>query len=197
MAAVATCKQIPYMVKGDKGYLSISFDSVLAENVTLTGSPTVAEQTTSALTVGTPSIYSGLALTTLKWNETYKTLTKVGAFAGYEYNTGDTINITGGTNATTGTYVVTGKANDNQIVLETSLGENASVADIAGTLAASKKILGEAVKPNRSIDVYVDSSAATAGTTYRLRATVTTTENSSTGVRIRDVLLKVIAQGTD
>lgn len=198
MPAVATCKQIPYMVVGDKGYLSISFDSVLDPGVTLTGTPTVAEVTTSAFTIGTPAIYTGLSLTTMSWNYLTNTLTKVGAFAGYDHNDHDTINITSGTNATTGVYQVNAKLNDDQIVLNTSLGGvNASVADIAGTLTASKLILGEPVKPSRSITVFMNSAAATAGTTYRFRVTVTTSENSNTGVRIRDILLKVIALGTD
>lgn len=198
MPAVATCKQIPYMVVGDKAFASISFDSVLDAGVTITGTPTVAEVTTTGFTVGTPAIYTGIAVTAMSWNHLTLVLTKVGAFVGYTFNSGDTINITSGTNVTEGTYEVTGKLNDNQIALKTSLGTiTANQADIAGTLAASKSILGEPVKPSRSITVFLNSAAATAGTTYRFRATVTTTENSSTGIRIRDFLLKVIALGTD
>lgn len=197
MAAVATCKQIPYVVVGDKGYLSVSFDTVLDPDVTLTGTPTVAEVTTSDFTIGTPAIYSGIALTGMTWAESGYILTKIGGFKAYRYEKGDTIVITGGTNATTGTYIVAGKIDDNRIALESSVGLNANQANIVGTLEASTYILGEPVRPDRSIVVFMNSAAATAGTTYQFRVTVTTTENSSTGVRIRDIRLKAIAPGTD
>lgn len=197
MAAVATCKQIPYMVVGDKGYVSVSFDPVLDADVTLTGTPTVAEQTTSDFTVGTPSIYTGIALTGMTFSSTGNVLKKIGGFTAYEFEEGDTINITSGTGATTGSYIVTGKIDDNRISLQSSLGTNVSQANVAGTLAASTHILGEPVRPNRSIVVFLDSTNATAGETYTFRVTVTTSENSNTGQRIRDIRMKVIAPGTD
>ena len=89
------------------------------------------------------------------------------------------------------------KIDDNRIALESSLGLNASQANIAGTLAASTIILGEPVRPNRSIIVYLDSTNAVAGTTYVFRVTVTTTENSSDGKRIRDFNVRAIAPGSD
>jgi hypothetical protein len=198
MPAVATCKQIPYMVLGDKGFVSVSFDPVLDAGVTLTGTPTVSEVGTSVFTIGTPALYTGLSVTGMRWNATTKVLSKTGGFIGYEYNRGDTIAVTGGTNATVGTYIVNDKLDDNKIVLESALGTGtANQADIAGTIAASKRILGDPVRPNRSITVFLDSVNAVAGTTYRFRVTVNTSENSNSGVRIRDILLKVIALGTD
>jgi len=198
MPAPSTCKQVPSIVLGDKWFASVSFDSLLDDGVTITGTPTVAEVTTSAFTVATPSIYAGLTLTGMRWDKDNLILSKTGAFVAYKYEAGDTISITSGTGATVSTYIVRSKVDDNKIALASSLGgETASQADIAGVLAASTYILGKAVRPNRSITVFLNSAAAVAGTTYRFRVTVTTTENANTGVRIRDILLKVTAVGAD
>lgn len=121
MASAATCKQQPYMVKGDKGYLYVDFSGVLDSGVTLTGTPTIAEVTTSGLTLSQKAV-------------------------------------------------------------------NAAAITMFGE---------QTVAIGKAAQVFVDTSSATAGTTYRIRVTATTTENSSTGVRIRDVLLKVIATGED
>lgn len=62
------------------------------------------------------------------WNETNRTLTKAGAFAGYRFKAGDKIHISAGTGVTEGTFEVASKDSDNQITLVsgTSFGGDAS-----------------------------------------------------------------------
>lgn len=67
-----------------------------------------------------------ITLTGATWTEATKTLTKIGAFAGYSFLSADTVEITGGTGATVGTYEVASKTSSDAIVLVTSIGAAAN-----------------------------------------------------------------------
>jgi len=73
-----------------------------------------------------------ITLTGASWVSDTKTLTKAGAFADYTFLSGDRIEITSGTGATTGRYTIASRSNDNAIVLSTTFGADAT--DIAGTM---------------------------------------------------------------
>lgn len=75
-----------------------------------------------------------IALTGATWTHATRTLTKVGAFAGYTFLSADTLEVTGGTGATVGTYEVESKTSADAIVLRTSIGAAADAqVDIAAT----------------------------------------------------------------
>lgn len=85
-----------------------------------------------ARAAGTTSIIS---LTGATWTESSKTITKTGAFASYVFSSGDTLTITGGTGATTGTYYVASRTSDDAVVLTASIGSGADgQTNIAGSL---------------------------------------------------------------
>lgn len=195
---VATCQQIITLVKGDKDYVAVSFDECLDVGVLLSGTPAVAEVTTSGLSLSQKSINAGITLADLEWDKVDRTLTKTGAFAEYVYGQDDTITITDGTGAITGSYRVSQKINDHTITLDGNIGDGAhEEGDTDATLNSGLLILGTLVPVNRAVIFFVDTSSATSGTTYRVRITVSTTANSSAGVKIRDVRIRIIAPGTE
>lgn len=59
------------------------------------------------------------------WTQATLRLTKVGAFADYEFLSGDTAVVTEGTGATPGTYEVVARVDDDSITLRTSIGSAA------------------------------------------------------------------------
>lgn len=77
-----------------------------------------------------------LSLTDATWSESARTLTLAGAFAGYSYNAGDRLQITGGTGATAGDYAIASRVSDDAITLATSIGSGADgQSDITGAIA--------------------------------------------------------------
>lgn len=184
------------MVKGDKDYVIVSFDDALDPGVTITGTPTVAEVTTSALTLSSKSVSAGISISNATYTLNGYLLTKVSGFTAYEFRENDSFTISSGTGATAATYLVGGKISDHQISLLSNPGDGADGStNITGTLNCGTMILGEVCPVGRAVLFFVDTSSATGGTTYRIRITAVTTANSSTGVCIRDVLLKVLSVG--
>lgn len=85
----------------------------------------------------TPHFSSGgsvqnFAFTTASWTEATKTVTKTGAFAEYEWTSGDYLVINAITGGATGTYVINSNT-DNTLVLNTSPG--AASANIGGYIS--------------------------------------------------------------
>lgn len=81
------------------------------------------------------SLNGPLSITGATWTESSKTLTATGAFTSYVFNAGDIIEITGGTGATAGDYVVASRTSANAIVLVTSIGAGADAqTDITATI---------------------------------------------------------------
>ena len=194
----ATCQQIVTFVKGDLDYVAVSFDECLDVGVTLTGTPTIVEVTTSALTLSAKAVSAGITLTGLEWDKDTYSLIKTNGFSEYVYGNNDTITITSGTGALQQEFRVNQKENDHKIVLDENIGDGADGAtNIAATLNSGLLILGNLVPVGRAVTFFVDTSSAVAGTTYRVRITVSTTANSSAAVKIRDVRIRVIAPGTE
>jgi hypothetical protein len=83
---------------------------------------------------GLLDIRGDIAVTAGEWIESSKTLKETGTFEDYTFVDGDVIEITGGTNATTGTYSVASRTDDDNIVLSTSIGATANGStDITAT----------------------------------------------------------------
>lgn len=69
--------------------------------------------------------------TTATWTASTLTLTDTGAFANYTFRSGDQIEITAGTGATTGFYGIASRVDDDSITLDTSLATgNLATGDI-------------------------------------------------------------------
>jgi hypothetical protein len=79
-----------------------------------------------------PNLRGSLSGTTATWTAATKTLTAASAFTDYDYLSGDEIEITDGTGATTGVYKIASRTSANAIVLETALAAgNLATGDIA------------------------------------------------------------------
>lgn len=83
----------------------------------MTMGTTTASQTSALLT--------NANFTAATWTAGTFTLTKTGAFAGYEFQAGDTVTIVSGTGSTPGTYIISSKVDADNITLSTSPGVNA------------------------------------------------------------------------
>ena len=80
---------------------------------------------------------AGIVIANGTWTEATKTLTSAGAWTNYTFSAGDTFVATGGTNVTTGIFVVASKVDSDSITLTTSLSAIAAdlgTGDIAGHL---------------------------------------------------------------
>lgn len=76
------------------------------------------------------------------WTEATRQLEETGAFADYDHIPADTIDITGGTGATTNRFEVQEKLDDDTIILRTSIGAAANgQTDITATLANDQILL--------------------------------------------------------
>lgn len=74
-------------------------------------------------------------LTGATWTEATLRITKTGAFTNYSWLSADTLEVTSGTGATTGTYEVASRVDANTITLRTSIGAAANgQTDIAATM---------------------------------------------------------------
>lgn len=62
-----------------------------------------------------------VALAAAAWTEATKTLTQVGAFAGYAFTPGDKLSVESGTGAIPGVYLIASRTGDDAIVLSESL----------------------------------------------------------------------------
>lgn len=74
-------------------------------------------------------LYEAVGFTTLTavtWTASSKTLTKTNGFSDYTYAPGNYINVTGGTGVTPGIYKIASKTDDSNIILESSIGSDAS-----------------------------------------------------------------------
>lgn len=134
-----------------------------------------------AVTLGTTTASSTAAIetnanfTAATWTAGTLTLTKTGAFAGYEFRAGDTVTIVSGTGSTPGAYAIASKVDSDNITLATSPGVNAvdyvfRVND--GTVAG----------------IFLFKSAAFTGLTLTPGATISIT--GGTGVRAGTYLIK-------
>lgn len=76
-----------------------------------------------------------IAIEGATWTEATLRLTKVGAFASYEFLSADTFQLTDGTGATVGTYEIVAKFSDDALTLRTSIGAAANgQTNIDGTM---------------------------------------------------------------
>jgi hypothetical protein len=78
-------------------------------------------------------------ITGATWGNVAQTITKVGAFADYDWLTGDLFDLTGGTGLTPGLYVIDEKVSDDVLHLATNAGPNA--VDLAGTVTIDQPSL--------------------------------------------------------
>jgi hypothetical protein len=69
---------------------------------------------------------AGVSISGAAWNATNKTITKTGAFAFGTFQSGDTINVTGGTGWTPGSYTISSHNSDDQITLSVAAGQPGS-----------------------------------------------------------------------
>lgn len=82
-------------------------------------------------------VINQLDVTDATWTESTKTLTKTSGFTDYTHVDGARIQITDGTSAVAGEYIISSRTSANAIVLESSLSSTAgdlSTGDIDGTL---------------------------------------------------------------
>jgi len=78
---------------------------------------------------------ASITLTGSTWTESSLALVEASAYASYTFLQGDEVEITAGTGANLGHYKLASKANNNGVVLETSIGSAADGnSDITGTL---------------------------------------------------------------
>ena len=79
------------------------------------------------------------------------TLTETGAFTNYTWHAGDTVVLTGGTDVIPGTYVITGKTNNNQITLGSTIdGLVGNITD--GTITGARTVAVYGSIGNISVD---------------------------------------------
>lgn len=122
--------------------------------------------------------FFGFALTGATFTNSTKTLTKTGAFAGYTFNSGDRIAITGGTGVTVGYYAIASKTDNDNIVLVADIGGTnpTDVASSNGPWATTQKALDTVAAGDT---VYL---AATATETISAKIDLDTTSGSSAAV---------------
>jgi hypothetical protein len=77
---------------------------------------------------------ASIAITGASWVEATRTLTSTGSFTNYSFVTGDTIQITEGTNTTLGLYEIESRVDDDDIILVTGSSLGATASAIAGTM---------------------------------------------------------------